>query len=80
MTMNFTSNEGHYPEYLMKKVRQEMFDIEEDDTSKDKEIQSLSPTEFFQRVLEWEGIIGYTHRILSWVDDIFGSDLTQGQY
>lgn len=66
--------ENKYPEYIMKKVRQ-MMNLDENDTSKDKEINSLFKQEVFERVLNWEGIIGYSHSLNSWIQDIFGIDL-----
>jgi len=33
------------------------------------EVIEMSPKERLQKVLEWEGIIGYTSQILNWVKD-----------
>ena len=63
-----------YSLYIMKKVRQHI-GLGEDDPSKDAEINNMTRGSVFQHCLEWEGIIGYTSRILSWVGDIYGVDL-----
>ena len=63
-----------YPEYVIKAIRQRR-DLEEDDTSEDKTINLYSPNEALSEILDWEGIIGYQHKIKSWIKDIYGLDL-----
>ena len=63
-----------YPEYIMRDVRRNM-GLDFDDTSIDNEIETMTPTEIFERWLEWQGIIGYSHRILSAVEEIFDIEL-----
>lgn len=63
-----------YPEYIMRYVR-ERLDLEPDDTSKDEEINMMTPTEVFTEWLEWQGIIGYSDTILQAVEDIFDIEL-----
>lgn len=44
--------------------------LEFDDSSHDEELKSYSREEALQTLLEWEGIIGYTNKILKWLEDI----------
>ena len=60
----------NYPENILEVLR-ERNELEEDDTSMDEYFQTISPDEVFDEILEWEGIIGYTHEILSWIQDIY---------
>lgn len=60
----------NYPNYVLKVLRQK-FGKSEDDTSMDEYFQTISPDEVFDEILEWEGILGYTHKILSWIQDIY---------
>lgn len=41
-----------------------------DDNSRDEELKSYSREEALRTLLEWEGIFGYTSRILKWLEDI----------
>lgn len=66
----------NYPEYIMKKLRQRL-GLEEDDTSRDTEINMYSPNEAFEGVLEWEGILGYAFYIKMWIEDIYKIDLDE---
>lgn len=59
-----------YDKYIYKIVRQWM-GLDEDDKSRDNEINSLSPREVFEAILEWDGIIGYGDKILRWIEDCF---------
>lgn len=68
-----------YPENIMSAVRQNL-DVEEDDTSRDDEIACMSKKEVLSRVLEWEGICGYTDDIFQWILDIYGIDLNEMTY
>lgn len=60
-----------YPERILKVLRQRA-GLDETDVSIGSELQSYSPTEAFSNVLEWEGICGYDHKVLSWICDIWG--------
>jgi len=66
--------ENRYDEYVMKIIRQR-YEINENDTSRDKEINELSPSSVLEEVLIWEGIIGYGAKIKGWIKDIFEVDL-----
>lgn len=68
------STEMPYPDYILRDVRQNM-GVEPDDESRDDEIRTMSPTEIFDKWLEWQGIIGYSHRILNAIEEIFDIDL-----
>ena len=63
-----------YPEYIMEMLRQRL-GLEEDDTSRDAEINSYSSNKAFEEVLVWEGFIGYARHIKMWIADIYGIDL-----
>ena len=65
-----------YSEYIMAALRQRL-DLEADDTSRDKEINSYSPNEAFEELLAWEGFIGYARHIKMWIKDIYGIDLDE---
>lgn len=62
-----------YPVYIMKRLRQNM-GLEPEDSSMDKEIDIMSPGEVVDRVLEWEGIIGYSNLITDLIFDVYGFD------
>lgn len=63
-----------YSEPLMGCIRQRL-GLEETDTSKDQEIERMTPREVFDHRLCWEGIIGYSGTILGWVKEIYKVDL-----
>ncbi len=64
-----------YPNNIMEIVRQHL-GLEDSDTSRDVEINGMSPNSVFAHVLEWEGIIGYQYTIPGWIKDIYGVELT----
>ena len=66
--------ENKYPEYIMRKLRQRR-GLEEDDTSEDSDIGTLSPSEAFDEVCNWEGLIGYSSTIKRWIEDIYGVEI-----
>ena len=59
-----------YSNYLMRSVRQSM-GRDEDDTSRDDAIMEMDSYELLDRFLEWEGIIGYTQKIVNILKEIF---------
>lgn len=63
-----------YPKWLLKDIRQNL-GLEPDDTSQDDEINNMSKQEVFDRYLTWQGIIGYSNRILTAIETIYGVDL-----
>ena len=65
-----------YPEYIMEAVRGTL-DLDEEDISSDEMINSMSKLEILDRVLQWDGIIGYKYRIISWIEDIFEVNLRE---
>jgi transcriptional regulator with GAF, ATPase, and Fis domain len=65
-----------YSEYIMRDLREHR-DLEKDDTSKDEEIMKMSENEAFEEVLNWNGIIGYSHSIKNWIEEIYQVDLSK---
>ena len=63
-----------FPENIMRYLRQRK-GLEPDDTTCDNEINTLTPNEAFEEVLEWNGLIGYAYKIKRWIEDIYGIDL-----
>ena len=63
-----------YPEYIMSYVRQNM-GLDSDDTSNDDLINSMNRKDIFDRVLNWNGIIGYAGQIKGWIEEIYGIEL-----
>ena len=54
----------------MKNIRQNI-GLDENDTSRDAEIESMSGRDILDKYLTWEGIIGYTDEILDVVIEAF---------
>ena len=50
--------------------------LDEDDTSEDEEILTMSGFEFLDEWLNWQGIIGYTGQIVEVIQMAYGVDLT----
>lgn len=71
--------ENKYPEYIIKILRQRR-NIDEDDTSEDKDINTLSTDEVFSEVCDWEGLIGYNSVIKRWINDIYKINLDSNIY
>lgn len=59
-----------YSGYIMKNIRQNI-GLDENDTSRDAEIESMSGRDILDKYLTWEGIIGYTDEILDVVIEAF---------
>lgn len=59
-----------YSGYIMKNVRQ-LIGLDENDTSRDAEIESMSGRDILDKFLAWEGIYGYTDEILNVVIEAF---------
>lgn len=62
--------ENKYPDEIMEYVRQSL-GLDEDDESKDYEINEMSANEVFNYVCNWNGLIGYADLIKSWIEDIY---------
>lgn len=62
--------------YTMQNMRQR-FGLEENDTSADKEIFTMSGYEFLNELLHWEGFIGYTDMILDAIYMAYGVSLEE---
>lgn len=41
-----------------------------DDTSKDKYINTLPIVDALERLLAYEGIVGYSHKIMNWIEEL----------
>ena len=67
-------NKNRYPEHIMKTLRQRL-GLEEDDASRDEFINTYSPSEAFEEVCNWEGLINYASEIKWWIESIYGVDL-----
>lgn len=74
---NAKNSENKYPEYIMQDLRQRR-GLEPDDTSEDKDINTLSPNEAFYEVCQWDGLLGYDSTIKNWIKDIYKVDLDRG--
>lgn len=61
---------------IMRILRQRL-GLDEDDTSRDAEINTYSMDSAFQEVLAWEGFFGYFGAIKGWIEDIYGVNLTE---
>jgi hypothetical protein len=67
--------DGVYSESVLKVLR-EFNSLEEDDTSKDDEFNSLTSNEVFEQYCKWNGLMGSLHlRLKAWVKDIYDVDL-----
>lgn len=58
-----------YSDRIMKNVRQNL-GLEEDDTSRDDYIMSLSPEDVFDRYCNWEGLINYGYILWHVMEEI----------
>lgn len=68
------NNPNKYSEDVMEYVRQR-WGLKKYDDSKDKEINQLSPNEVLEHVCNWNGLLGYSNMIKSWIRDIYKLDL-----
>lgn len=53
----------------------ENLDLKRGDTSKDNEINSMSPNEIFDRWCEWNGLINYSKMLRAVIGSIYGIDI-----
>lgn len=51
----------------------------EDDTLIEEEIDNMTPYDLLDHVLKWEGIIGYTSDIITWVLQAIGLGLQEDE-
>ena len=65
-----------YSPVVMERVRQRL-GLEEDDKSRDKDIEAMSPFKLLDHCLCWEGIIGFTHLFKDLVREIYGVELKE---
>ncbi len=64
-----------YNTLIMDKVRQHL-GLEPGDSSRDTEINDMSRDMVFDHCLEWEGLIGYGYQVRSWIEDIYGVNVS----
>lgn len=62
------------PEYIMQDLRCR-WGLDEDEESGDKSILTMTPYSFLDDLLGWDGIIGYTSRILEFIKMAYGINL-----
>lgn len=74
MKMEFCKHDVEVPEDIMEIMRQRRY-LNEDDTSEDQEILEMDGIEFLDEWLGWEGIYGYTYKILEVIEMAFGVNL-----
>ena len=60
-----------YDEYIVQYVRQNL-GLEPVDESRDNEIENMTREEVLNRVLEWNGLIGYGYTIRGWIESVYG--------
>ena len=72
--MHAANKQNFIPENTLKVLRMSK-DLDEFDTTEDKEFHLYSKSEIFESLLEWEGIIGYMTTLGSWIKDIYNIDL-----
>lgn len=66
-----------YPEYILKTLRQR-WDLDENDTSSDDELNKMDKDTAFRNVLNWKGFLGrWDIDIKNWIRDIYGVDLNE---
>lgn len=71
---NYIAKHPEVPEYVMEDMRDNM-GLMRDDTDKDLEILCLEPSDFLERWLTWNGIIGYKEEIIDVIYMAYGIDL-----
>ena len=64
---------------IMEELRQRR-GLDEDDTSEDEEILTMSGFEFLDEWLNWTGIVGYTGQIIDVIRMAYGIDLTEDPF
>lgn len=65
---------NRYSEHIMWKIRCNL-GLDGNDSSRDNEINQMSPAEALESVCNWEGLINYASTIRSWINDIYGTDI-----
>ena len=65
-----------YPEYIMRMLRQRL-GLEPNDTSRDEELSLMTPSDAFEEVLEWNGLIGFSSTIKAWIEDTYGFNIDE---
>ena len=68
-----------YSDNIMEALRQRL-GLEENDTSKDDLIMEMEPEDVLDMYLCWEGIIGWTGRIIEIVEEVYRVDLEAREF
>lgn len=66
----YEDNANKYPDYIMQYVRNSL-GLDEYNTERDNEINSMDKEEVLNRVCNWKGLIDYGNTIKNWVEDIY---------
>lgn len=74
MELKFSKHDVEIPEDVMEIMRQRR-GLDEYDESEDQEILKMDGIDFLDEWLGWEGIYGYTYKILEIIEMAFGVDL-----
>lgn len=71
---------SRYPRHIKRKVRQCVWDVDQNDITHDDKIEKMKPQEVLGYVCQWEGLLGsYNERLMDWVQDIFDVDLREAK-
>lgn len=70
LTFEEAKEEAKFSDSIMTRLRQRR-GLDPKDTSMDDELMNMSPEEMFEELLVWEGIFGYSQRILDWMNELF---------
>lgn len=60
-----------YPAYIIDAISDVRLSVEENE----RIINEMSPNEVFDKIMEYEGFIGYGFTMRRWLKDIFGINL-----
>jgi hypothetical protein len=63
-----------YSDNVMQAIRQNL-ELDPEDNSRDSEIFKMPRLEVLEKCLNWEGIVGYSGQIISYIEDIYGITL-----
>ena len=69
------TNASRYPEKIMQVLRQRN-GLEFYDTSEDEALNTMSPSDVFSEVMQWNGFLGFwDETIKGWIREIYGIEL-----
>lgn len=73
----YESNNNKYSNKIMEYLRQRD-GLDKYDISMDEQLNQLTPNEVFREVCHWNGLVSYDYTIKSWIKDIYGISLGEG--